>query len=501
MQLVLSWPIRLFVVAVLVFSLFVDGAGYVYRIANHLPLQGNVEGLPPNFGGWQLYFHKGLDLAGGTHIDYQLTNFPAGQSRADVQQRAIQVINKRVNALGVSEPEIRGAGSNYDRITVDLAGVNADQAQKTIGAVSKLVYTKWVPDSKATGGLEPGYRPELTGLTGDDISSATSSIDQTGTSWVVNVSFTSAGATKFDNLTRDNVNACPGDPNTTATANCPQRHLAIWLDLTQQDIDNWDDPSYQAKVSQPYDPQCLATQVQGTVCGKFLTDPVTLQEISGGNATISGSFTQQSAQDLATGINSGSLPVDLVALDVTQVSATLGAQSVKLSLAAGLLGLAIVVIFMIVYYRLPGLLASLALLFYAGAVLALFKVIPVTLTLAGITGFILSVGMAVDANVLIFERFKEEVRAGRTITAAVDAAVRRAWPAIRDSNTSTLITCVILGFVGPSAVKGFAITLAIGVLASLVSSIIVTHNLLAIVLAGSGFRRAGLLGVDRVRAT
>ena len=494
MQLVLSWPIRLFVVAVLVFSLFVDGAGYVYRIANHLPLQGDVQGLPPNFGGWQLYFHKGLDLAGGTHIDYQLTNFPAGQSRADVQQRTIAVINKRVNALNVSEPEIRGAGSNYDRITVDLAGVNAAQAQKAIGAVSKLVYTKWVKDDKVTAGPQPGYKPALTGLTGDDISNATATIDSTGTSWVVNLQFTSRGATVFDNLTRDNVAACPGVAN-----DCPQRHLAIWLDLTQQDIDNWEDPSYVAKVMAPYDPGCLATQTAGTVCGKFLTDPTTREEIAGGNAVISGSFTQQSANDLATGINSGSLPVDLVALDVTQVSATLGAESVKLSLAAGLVGLAIVVLFMIVYYRMPGFLASLALLFYAGAVLAVFKVVPVTLTLAGITGFILSVGMAVDANVLIFERFKEEVRAGRTITAAVDAAVRRAWPAIRDSNTSTLITCVILGFVGPAAVKGFAITLAIGVVASLVSSIVVTHNLLAIVLTAGGFRRPVLLGVDRVR--
>src|ERR1700757_948947 len=170
MQLVLSWPIRLFVVAVLVFSLFVDGAGYVYRIANHYPLSGNVPGLPPNFGGLQLFFHKGLDLAGGTHIDYQLSNFPAGQNRADVQQRTIAVINKRVNALGVSEPEIRGAGTNNARVT-------ADQAQKTIGAVSKLVYTKWVKDDKVTGGPEPGYKPQLTGLTGDDISSATATID------------------------------------------------------------------------------------------------------------------------------------------------------------------------------------------------------------------------------------------------------------------------------------------------------------------------------------
>ena len=500
MQIVLSWPIRLAVVLVLVFSIFVDGAGYVYRIANHLPLTGNVEGLPPNFGGWQLYFHRGLDLAGGTHIDYQLTNFPAGQSRADVQQRTIAVINRRVNSLGVSEPEIRGGGTNYDRITVDLAGVNADQAQKTIGAVSKLVYTKWVPDAKVTNGPEPGFKPALTGLTGDDISSASATIDSTGTAWVVNITFTGRGANVFDNLTRDNVAACPGDSTTSVAANCAQRHLTIWLDLTPTDIDNWEDSSYVAKISSGYDSACLAAQTPNTVCGKFLTDPITREEIAGGQAQISGAFTQASANDLATGINSGSLPVDLQALDVTQVSATLGAQSVKLSLAAGLLGLAIVVLFMILYYRLPGFLASLALLFYAGTVMALFKSIPVTLTLAGITGFILSVGMAVDANVLIFERFKEEVRAGRTIAAAVDAAVRRAWPAIWNSNVSTLVTCAILAFFGPSVVKGFALTLAIGVGVSLVSAIVVTHNLLSIVLISSRFRRAGLLGVDRVRA-
>ncbi len=499
MQLVLSWPVRLLVVAILMFSLFVDGAGYIYRIVNHYPLTGSVPGLPPNFGGWQLYVHRGLDLAGGTHIDYQLVNFPPGQSRADVQQRTINVIAKRVNSLGVSEPEIRGAGNN-DRITVDLAGVTADQAQKTIGAISKLVYTKWVADANVTGGPEPGYKPAFTGLTGDDIQSATAAIDQNGVGWVVNVSFTSRGATLFGDLTRANVAACPGDPGTSAAANCPGRFLTIWLDLTQKDIDSWEDPAFAAKVSQNYDTGCLATAAPTTICPKYLVNAVTIQEIDGGQATISGgSFTQQSSNDLATGINSGSLPVDLQVLDVTQIGSTLGSQSVKLSLAAGLLGLTIVVIFMIIYYRIPGLLASIALLFYAGAVLAVFKVVPVTLTLAGITGFILSVGMAVDANVLIFERFKEEVRSGRTIPAAVDAAVRRAWPAIRDSNTSTFITCVILGFVGPAQVKGFAITLGIGVVASLISSIIVTHNLLAIVLTASGLRRPALLGVDRAR--
>jgi preprotein translocase subunit SecD len=481
-------------VAVLVFSIFVDGAGYIYRIANHYPLTGNVPGLPPNFGGWQLYIHRGLDLAGGTHIDYKLINFPPGQSRADVQKKTIDVINKRVNSLGVSEPEIRGAGSNYDRITVDLAGVTADQAQKTIGAVSKLVYTKWVPDPKVTGGLEPGFKPAFTGLTGDDIQNASATIDQSGVGWVVNVSFTSRGAGIFADLTRAAVAACPG-----VNGDCPQRRLTIWLDLTQKDIDNWADPAYASKVSRPYDTACLANQTPDSVCGKLLTNPNTLTEIAGGQAVISGNFTQQSAQDLQTGINAGSLPVDLQVLDVIQVGATLGAESVRLSLAAGLLGLTIVVLFMIVYYRVPGLLASLALVFYAGAILALFKFIPVTLTLAGITGFILSVGMAVDANVLIFERFKEEVRAGRTIAAAVDAAVRRAWPAIRDSNYSTAITCAILLFVGPSQIKGFAVTLLIGVGVSLFSSIVVTHNLLAIVMTGSTFRKPVLMGVDRAR--
>jgi preprotein translocase subunit SecD len=492
-QLVLSWPIRLLVVAVLVFSLFVDGAGYVYRIANHYPLTGSVPGLPPNFGGWQLYIHRGLDLAGGTHIDYLMTNCPGGKCSADVQRRTIQVINKRVNALNVSEPEIRGAGNN-DRITVDLAGVTADQAQKTIGAVSRLVYTKWVPDASVKGGLQPGYKPALTGLTGDDISNATASLDQQGVTWGVNVTFNQRGAGIFGTVTTEAVAACPGPVN-----DCPQRHLTIWLDLNQQDIDNWANTDYANKVSGAYDPACLAAGRPDVVCGKYLTDPTTREAITGGNAVISGSFTQTSANDLAAGINSGSLPVNLQILDITQVSATLGAEAVKLSLAAGLLGLAIVVIFMVIYYRVPGLLASLALLFYAGAVLAVFKTVPVTLTLAGITGFILSVGMAVDANVLIFERFKEEVRAGRTIVAAVDAAVRRAWPAIRDSNTSTFITCVILGFVGPSQVKGFAITLGIGVVFSLISSIIVTHNLLAIVLTAGGMRKPLLLGVDRVR--
>src|SRR5919201_4514804 len=467
MQLVLSWPVRVIVIGLLIFALFVDGAGYWYRLVNHYPLTGSVPGLPPNFGGWQLYIHKGLDLSGGTYLEYQMVDIPRGRSASDLQAQEIAVIKKRIDQLGVSEPVVVPEGN--DRIIVELAGVTSARAQDVIGRTTKLVYSTWVPDPKAPAGSpEPGYRPQLTGLTGDMITNATPQLDQNGINWVVAVTFNSQGSDLFGKLTSDNVNACP---DSSQNRQCPERFLGLWLGLNQQDIDNWDNPDYMAQITRSPD--------QG---GKLLSNVYTIQPIVGGQAQIQGNFTQQSASDLAIGINSGSLPTDLKILQSSDVGASLGQDSVKRSLAAGVLGLVIVVVFMLTYYRLPGFLASVALLFYAGVVLALFKVVPVTLSLAGLAGFILSVGMAVDANVLIFERFKEEMRAGRTIGAAVDAAVRRAWPAIRDSNSSTLITSAILAFAGSGPVRGFAITLMIGVAVSMLSSIIITHNLLAIVL-------------------
>lgn len=486
MNLVLSWPVRVIVLGLLIFSLFVDGAGYIYRIQNHAPLSGYAPDMPPSFNGWQLYIHRGLDVQGGTHIELQLKDVPRGVKMQTAQSEAIQVIERRVNALGVSEPYVAPEGS--DRIVVELAGVSASKAQDVIGRTARLVTTRWVKDpnpgsqfQSAGQAIYPGYRPEISALTGDMVSSASASTDSSGLNWVVNLGFDSRGAAIFGKLTTDAFNACP-----QAGSDCAERHIAEWLDLSQEDIDHWDDPGYAQKLALPVD--------QG---GKLLTNPVINEAILGGQAQISGSFTQSTAKDLATLLNSGALPGTLVPISSSDVSASLGADSIKKSLLAGALGLAIVILFMIVYYRLPGLLASLALLFYAGVVLALFKVIPVTLTLAGMAGFVLSVGMAVDANVLIFERFKEEMRSGRTIGAAVDAAVRRAWPAIRDSNTSTCITSVILMLAGTGPVKGFAVTLFIGVLVSLVSSIIVTHNLLAIVLNFGLARRAGILGVAR----
>jgi preprotein translocase subunit SecD len=471
----LSWWIRLPIIALLVFSLFVDGAGYWYRLMNHYPLTGSVPGLPPAFNGWPLYIHQGLDLQGGTRLVLQMRNIPPSQNPSDVQQRTIQVIEKRINSLGVSEPVVQAVGN--DRINVELAGVPSDKAQQVIGKTAQLVTTTWEPDQTVTNGPEPGFRPKITPLRSDMLTSASASLDPSGTTWVVNVSLNSAGQQIFSQLSTTAFNSCP-------QSDCPTRHIAEWLDLTQDDINNWNQRADQLSASTDSG-------------GKLLTNPTMDQAITSGQFVIQGAFTADSARNLATLLNAGSLPVTLDILQSSDVDATLGHDSVQASLAAGLLGLVVVIIFMIVLYRGPGAIASLALMFYAGVVLMLFKTIPVTLTLPGMAGFILSVGMAVDANVLIFERFKEEMRAGRTIAAAVDAAVRRAWPAVRDSNTATLITSSVLWVVGTGPVKGFALTLIIGVLVSLVSSIIVTHNLLAIVLSFGWARGRQVLGVSR----
>jgi preprotein translocase subunit SecD len=487
-QLVLGWPVRVLLIALVIFSLFVDSAGYIYRAVNHLPLTGKVDAslMPPNFSWWPansgtIYIHQGLDLQGGSHLELQLTDIPAGRSHSEVQATAVSVFQKRLNSLGVSEPLVQPEGQ--DRIVVELAGVTAARAEAVIGKTAHLDFVKWVADPNATavgGQTDAGYKPQKTGLGSDQVTGANSGLSSDGLQYQVVLNFNSDGASRFSTLTNDAVNSCPGSGNT-----CPTRKIAIFEDLTDADIANWD--KVQSTVALP-----------PSLGGKLLTNPNILNPIPGGQADITGSFDAASASDLAVQINSGALPANVKVLSSTDVGASLGADSVKRSLAAGLVGLLIVVIFMISYYRLPGALASLALLVYAGIVLAIFKTVPVVLTLAGLAGFILSVGMAVDANVLIFERFKEEMRAGRTVGAAVDAGVRRAWPAIRDSNTSTAITCLVLLLFGPTQIKGFALTLLIGVVISLISSIIVTHNLLAIVLNFGGvFRNPRVLGVTR----
>jgi preprotein translocase subunit SecD len=219
---------------------------------------------------------------------------------------------------------------------------------------------------------------------------------------------------------------------------------------------------------------------------RVISTPTISNRITGGQGIIQGSFTQDSANTLAIQLRYGSLPVPVKVVESRSVGPTLGAESVRRSMIAGIIGLLVVVIFMGLYYRLPGLIADVALIAFALICLMLYKLIPVVLTLSGIAGFILSIGMAVDANILIFERLKEELRAGRTLRQAIDLGWKRAWPSIRDSNSSTLITCIILFWFGSafgaSVVKGFALTLALGVGISLFTAIIVTRTFLHVVL-------------------
>lgn len=191
-------------------------------------------------------------------------------------------------------------------VSVGAAAAVYSWAHRPVAATyhPNVIYTRWVPDANVNSGPEPGFKPAFTGLTGADISQARAHLDSSRTVWVIDIAFTRNGSQLLSSLTHDNVASCPGDPNTQASADCPQRHLTIWLDLTQTDIDNWDDGAYVAKVSGPYDLKCLARQAPQAVCAKFVTDPITLQEIDGGEAEINRAFDERGAEALASAINS-----------------------------------------------------------------------------------------------------------------------------------------------------------------------------------------------------
>jgi protein-export membrane protein SecD len=268
-----------------------------------------------------------------------------------------------------------------------------------------------------------------TGLTGEQLEDAAAVRDATTNFPAVSLTFNSEGRDIFAELTRNNIN----------------KQIAIYLD------------------------------------GEIMSAPVVNQEIPNGEAQITGDFTFEEAKALADRLDLGALPVNLTLISQQNVGPTLGQASIERSLFAGVLGLVLLSIFMIVYYRLPGLMGVAALVIYSLIVLAVFKLWPITLTLAGVAGFILSIGMAVDANVLIFERMKEELRAGKAVDMSVADGFKRAWTSIRDSNLSSLITCLILYWFGSSLIRGFAITLAIGIVVSMFSAITISRNLLAVV--------------------
>lgn len=405
----------------------------------------------PHF--YKLPFKLGLDLQGGTHLIYQadLTNIEPG-NYMDSMQGVRDVIERRVNLFGVQEPvvQINKVGSHY-RLIVELAGIkDVNQAIAMIGqtpfldfreerssdetenilADQKDIQEKLAQGLSITSDEEkqlfedPYFKPTL--LTGRFLKGAQLVSDQQTYQWQVTLQFDDQGSEVFEDLTKKNVG----------------KRLAIYLD------------------------------------GAPISAPVVQEVISGGKAQITGNFTLAEAKELVQRLNAGALPVPIKLINQQTIGASLGRLSLEKSLKAAILGFLAVLVFMIFYYRLPGLVASLALLIYVVLVLAILKLIPVTLTLAGIAGFILSIGMAVDANILIFERFREELKSGKSLGGSIDEGFQRAWPAIRDGNISTIITCLILYIFATGLVKGFALTLGIGVLISMFSAIIVTRSFL-----------------------
>lgn len=381
-------------------------------------------------GSWskELKVHEGLDLQGGTHLVYELDTSGIDSKDVDAAAQSVtNVIDRRINSLGVSEPVIQTAKIGDKRsVIVELPGItDVNQAVDLIGKTAQLSFWQQSQTSNnTTNQVVSGWQP--TNLTGADLTRADVTYDRTSNTPQVSIEFNAKGTEKFAEITRQNL----------------QKPVAIVLD------------------------------------NEMISAPVVQTEITDGKAVITGKFTIEEAQNLAKLLNAGALPVPIKIIEQQNIEATLGADSVKQSVFAGLVGLLLIAIFMISYYRLPGVLAVFALIIYSLIVLALFKLIPVTLTLAGIAGFILSIGMAVDANILIFERMKEELRLGKTVGASIEEGFARAWSSIRDSNVSSLITCAILYFTTTGLVRGFAITLAIGILVSMFSAIIISRNFL-----------------------
>jgi|CXWK01.1.fsa_nt_gi protein-export membrane protein SecD len=389
-------------------------------------------------------FVLGLDLNGGTELVYKADVSKIEDSRIDDSMDVLhEVIERRVNMFGVSEPIIQVesasalAGRSEHRLIVELPGVtDIDKAIALIGQTPLLEF-KLVKQDLGKASVDANGVVTVnadsatttfiaTDLTGRYLERAAVEFNPTTGEPAVSVTFNAQGKELFSKITKENVN----------------KPLAIFLD------------------------------------GELISAPIIREEISSGMAQISGNFTPQEAKKLVQNLNYGALPVPIELVGTQVVGPYLGEAALQAGVHAGIWGFLIVVLFLILWYRLPGLVASLALVIYIIISLIIFKLIPVTLTAAGIAGFILSIGMAVDANILIFERMKEELKRGRNLNDAMHEGFHRAWLSIRDSNISSIITAIVLFWIGTSAVKGFAFTLGIGVLVSMFTAITVSRNFL-----------------------
>ncbi len=370
----------------------------------------------PHF--YKLPFRFGLDLQGGTHLIYQadLSGIEE-KERSDSMEGIRNVIERRVNLFGVTESlvQINKAGDSH-RLIVELPGVkDVAQAIKMIGETPYLEFKE-----------EEGEGFKNTALTGRYLKKALLEFDQTTYKPQVALEFNDEGAKLFADITSRNVG----------------KRVAIYLD------------------------------------GAPITIPVVQEAIAGGKAQITGTFNEKEAKQLVERLNAGALPVPITLISQQSIGASLGHGSLTKSLKAGIIGFLAVLLFMIIFYRLSGFFASISLVVYVIILLAVFKLIPVTLTLAGIAGFLLSMGMAVDANILIFSRTKEELKGGKNYLDALNGGIRRAWPSIRDGNFTTILVGLILFIFGTSFVKGFALTLIIGNLVNMFSAIVITNYLI-----------------------
>ena len=430
--------------------------------------------------------HEGLDLQGGLQVVLEADVGPEQTVTSDSIDSAKQIIENRINALGVVEPQIQVLGNR--RILVQLPGLsNPDEAIKTFGNTGQLEFI----DAGDTP-LSPGEVVQTTGLATVVVPSDTTPTPApaTPTRQPTVAPTTTITATGGVTSTAPISPTAPVTPTyrTVMTGRYLRSAQVAFQQTTNQPYIAFELTPEGAKIFGDYTAKNVNKYLAIALDQRVISSPVIKSAIPEGKGIIEGGFTLDSAKSLVLQLKYGALPVALKVIDSRAVGPTLGRDSVNRSITAGAIGLLIVVLFMLLYYRLPGFLADVALTVYALVIIGVYKFgIPglfdyVTLTLPGIAGFILSVGMAVDANILIFERMKEELRSQRPLYMAVEFGFQRAWPSIRDSNISTLITCAILVWFGTSfgasMVAGFALTLGIGVLVSLFTAIVVTRTFL-----------------------
>ena len=453
---------------------------------------------------------EGLDLQGGMQVMLE-ADVPPGQTiDASAMQAAKQIVENRINGLGVSEPLVQMQGDR--RIIVELPGVkDPDRAIKTFGQTGLLEFINAGDSSLRSGAIVTTTLggPDTIGKTKPQASGNASDQTTAAASPTPAATPTSATPSPTPQATPSDQSKPAGQAQSTqpmsgtvaspVTPSSPVyttimtgknlKNAEVGFDQLGRVEINFELTDEGAKIFSDFTRTHVGKYMAITMDKKVISSPIIREVIPGPKVSISnpeaGGIPIDEAKSVVIQLKYGALPIPLKVVSDRTVGPTLGQDSINKSLIAGAIGLGIVVLFMLIYYRLPGFLADLALGIYATVVFALFKLIPVTLTLAGIAGFVLSIGMAVDANILIFERTKEELRAGKTLGAAIEAGFARAWTSIRDSNISTLITCLILFWFGSnfgaSIIKGFALTLAIGVIISMFTAITVTRTFLRVV--------------------